>query len=185
MVDRAPPPRIRRADILAAAEREFAAFGWSGGRIERIALDARVNKQLLFHYFESKSGLFAAAQRSLLTRFEPDADPVTSLVDEVRRVMRAVEAAARAIPGIVFLVPRRPVGDDFPAEADATLRDWRERQRARLEDAITEGQRRGHFRDDLDPRVAADVGLAMALGAGAIGRTTDAAGWIVDYCAWR
>ena len=177
------PGRARQADILAAAEREFAMLGWSGARVERIAREARVNKQLLFHYYDSKSGLYEAALRSLLRRFEAPSDPVASLVDEVRRVMRTVEAAARGIPGVLFQVPAN--GDDVPSSAAATVRAWRERQRARLAEAVTEGQRRGYFRDDLDPGVAAEVGLAMAFGFGALGGKAEAASWMVDYCAWR
>lgn len=175
---------MRQRDILSAAEHEFALLGWSGARVERIARKARVNKQLLFHYFESKSGLFEAALGSLLARFASPVGPVASPVEEVRRIMRTVEAAARAIPGVLF--GRAPTEEDAaPAVAVSTVRAWRERQRARLADAVTEGQRRGHFRDDLDPETAAEVGLAMALGLGALDGRSDAATWMVDYCAWR
>lgn len=43
---------------MAAAEKEFAAKGFSGARVEAIARRARVKKQLLYHYFASKEELF-------------------------------------------------------------------------------------------------------------------------------
>ena len=175
--------RSRRADILAAAEREFGNLGWAGGRVERIAADARVNKQLLFHYFESKAGLFTAALESLLGRFEPQG-PSGTPVEELRRVIRTVESAARTVPGILFQSPRH-AGDDLPAAGSGALEMWRERQRARLASAVADGQRRGHFRDDLDPATVAGVGLAFALGCGALGEAVGAAAWMLDYCAWR
>lgn len=152
--------------------------------MERIASSARVNKQLIFHYFESKAGLFAAATRSLLERFEPRPAPTAGPVEELRLVLRAVEAAARAVPG-VLVHPAPPDREEFPAAAVEAARAWRSRLRSRLVDALTEGQRRGHFRDDLDPEAAASVALALAFGAGGLDTALDAAGFMVDHCAWR
>ena len=44
-------PEGRKAQILAAATREFAASGYGGGRVDAIAAAAGVNKRLLYHYF--------------------------------------------------------------------------------------------------------------------------------------
>jgi len=176
--------RSRRADILAAAEREFARLGWAGGRVERIAAEAGVNKQLLFHYFDSKGGLFAAALRTALTRLEPAAGSGATPVEELRLLMGALESAVRSAPGLL-LTPASPVTDGVPEEAAAYLREWRTRQQRRLAAAVEEGQRRGHFRDDIDPSGAAEVALALAWGSGALGRTVGGGAWMVDHCAWR
>ena len=60
------PTPNRRADrtrktILRAAIREFSAHGLAGARTDAIAESAKVNKALLYYYFKSKSGLYAAA----------------------------------------------------------------------------------------------------------------------------
>lgn len=47
------------AKILGAARAEFARQGFAGGRVERIAKAACVNKALVFYYFKSKSNLYA------------------------------------------------------------------------------------------------------------------------------
>lgn len=49
-----------RADILAAALQEFAAYGLGGARVERIAERAGLNKRLLYYYFGDKEALFRA-----------------------------------------------------------------------------------------------------------------------------
>src|SRR6058998_3573294 len=46
--------------IVAAAREEFSRRGFDGARMDQIARRAAVNKQLLFYYFHSKRGLFAA-----------------------------------------------------------------------------------------------------------------------------
>src|ERR1700733_15248353 len=56
----------RRADqtrqsILRAAIREFSTHGLAGARTVTIAESAKVNKALLYYYFKSKHGLYAAA----------------------------------------------------------------------------------------------------------------------------
>src|ERR1700733_2754568 len=56
----------RRADltrkaILRAAIREFSDHGLAGARTDAIAESAKVNKALLYYYFKSKTGLYAAA----------------------------------------------------------------------------------------------------------------------------
>ncbi len=59
----ASKPRTRDAEatkarILDAAKREFAKNGLGGARVDVIAEKARANKRMIYHYFESKEGLF-------------------------------------------------------------------------------------------------------------------------------
>lgn len=46
-----------RIRIQEAALKEFAAYGLSGARMERIASAAKVNKAMIFYYFNSKENL--------------------------------------------------------------------------------------------------------------------------------
>lgn len=65
-----PPARRRRgrgrdgADtrtaLLRAGRAAFAAGGLEGARVDEIAARAGVNKQLVYHYFNSKEGLYTA-----------------------------------------------------------------------------------------------------------------------------
>jgi len=47
--------------LLDAAVVEFSSHGFEGGRVDRIAQQAGVNKQLVYHYFGSKDDLYRAA----------------------------------------------------------------------------------------------------------------------------
>jgi TetR/AcrR family transcriptional regulator len=182
------PARSRRSEILAAAEREFAAAGYAGGRIERIAAAAGVNKQLLFHYFESKQGLFSSAVTGLLARLEPAQHAAEHPAEEIRAVLSALQGAIRSLPGLLGIIADSAANDEFPPEAAAGVRAWRDRQRSRLRTAVEEGQKRGYFRDDIDPAAVAGIALSAALGVGVLG---DDAGplqvgaLMADYCAWR
>jgi TetR/AcrR family transcriptional regulator len=49
-----------RVKILDAAKVEFVSHGLSGARVDRIAAQSRVNKNLIYHYFGSKDALYLA-----------------------------------------------------------------------------------------------------------------------------
>jgi TetR/AcrR family transcriptional regulator len=53
-------PEASRAKILDAARNEFVAHGLSGARVDRIAENSGVNKNLIYHYFGSKDALYLA-----------------------------------------------------------------------------------------------------------------------------
>jgi TetR/AcrR family transcriptional regulator len=49
------PSRVR---LLGAAAQEFAARGFDGAKVDRIARRARVNKAMLYYHFKSKADLY-------------------------------------------------------------------------------------------------------------------------------
>ncbi len=190
--------RSRRADILRAAEREFAAAGYGGARIERIADAAGVNKQLLFHYFQSKEGLFAAAVSAMLNRLETDSRRPDSPNGALKSAVADLLAGLRAAPGIVSIVAGARSDAEFPPAAATVVHAWRERLVSRLRDAVAEGQRRGYFRDDVDPRAVGALASAAAFGLVALeleGPASTASNGdgteqmltqlLADHCAWR
>jgi AcrR family transcriptional regulator len=59
-----------REQLLDAAISEFAEFGLSGARVDRIAKRAKANKQLIYYYFGDKNGLFDAAVAKMTVRFQ-------------------------------------------------------------------------------------------------------------------
>ena len=56
-----------RERILRAAVNEFAAKGFSGGRIDAICSAARVNIRMIYHHFGDKEGLYVAALEDTLS----------------------------------------------------------------------------------------------------------------------
>ncbi|MDM0011366.1 TetR/AcrR family transcriptional regulator [Variovorax sp. J22P168] len=66
------PPAVARRDaaatraaLIEAAVGEFSSNGFAGARVDEIARAAGVNKQLVYHYFESKQGLYLVALESV------------------------------------------------------------------------------------------------------------------------
>jgi TetR/AcrR family transcriptional regulator len=58
-------PVAAKQALIAAAVAEFATKGFAGARVDEIAAAAGVNKQLVYHYFENKQGLYLVALESV------------------------------------------------------------------------------------------------------------------------
>ncbi len=61
-----------RIRILEAATTEFAAVGLAGARVDRIAQLAGCNKQLIYHYFGDKNGLFETVMTEVMSDRPPE-----------------------------------------------------------------------------------------------------------------
>lgn len=55
----------KRAEIVAAAERQFLEFGYGAASMDRIAADAGASKRTVYNHFPSKPDLFRAVVRTL------------------------------------------------------------------------------------------------------------------------
>lgn len=72
---RARDAAATRGRILEAACTEFAAVGYAGGRIERIARAADCNVRMIYAYFGGKSDLFDACFRHAIGTMAADIPP--------------------------------------------------------------------------------------------------------------
>jgi TetR/AcrR family transcriptional regulator len=87
-VPRAADTRLK---ILEVAETEFAAEGFAGAHLQRIAEQVGVRKTALYYYFDSKSALYTAVLAAMLERFD-DTVAVAVETDEApdRRLLRLI-----------------------------------------------------------------------------------------------
>jgi len=170
--DRQPP---RRQRILAAAEAEFAEHGFAGARVARIAAVAGVNKQLLFHYFQSKAGLHEAVTTSVASRSALEPPQGKTPAERVRVTVLYLVRAAQ--------------------DHRALLNDsWLTQATDLVASIIEDGQRSGHFRDDVDPEAIAEVVVDASFGKAFRGHDKQRAGekfagslahLVIDHATWR
>src|SRR5687768_13561925 len=83
-----------RERIVAAAAHEFAARGFDGAKVDRIARRARVNKAMLYYHFQSKAALYREILRDLF-------HGVASAVAAVRAAGGAPDAQVRRFIAVV------------------------------------------------------------------------------------
>jgi len=152
--------RDSRGLIAAAARVEFAAHGYAGARVDRIARRAGVNKQLLFYYFGSKKGLYQ-------TIVDGAAGEATRTVD-ASRPSHAAAQLRHAFAGLFNTFSARPelvrlLMFDVEHQGRAS-RQALDALMSRITDVITEGQGHGYFRDDVNPERMARQALVLAIG---------------------
>jgi len=149
-------PEATKAKILAAAVREFSAKGISGARVDAIAARARVNKRMLYYYFESKDGLFREIlRRRLVERSATIRDLVSEtdrLAERARRVASDPEYTRLVVWEALELDPKHPVNEAIRRDFYA---DW--------VDAVEEEQRAGRLPTELDAAqlVLSEIFLTM------------------------
>jgi AcrR family transcriptional regulator len=66
-----PEGTSARQRILDAATEEFSSKGFASVRIDSIAARANANKQLIYYYFSSKSGLYDAVLDRMVDTYRP------------------------------------------------------------------------------------------------------------------
>ena len=91
-----------RERLVAAAAAEFAARGFDGAKVDRIAATARVNKAMLYYHFKSKAALYREILRELFSAVagavEAERQAGGQPADQIRRFVDAVAREAIARP---------------------------------------------------------------------------------------
>lgn len=62
---RSRDPERTKGEILTAALEEFAAHGYDGAKVQKIAQSAGCNPRLIYHYFDNKECLYLAVLRHI------------------------------------------------------------------------------------------------------------------------
>ena len=91
-----------RQRLLTAAAAEFAARGFAGASVDRIARVARVNKAMIYYHFASKAALYREILRDMFeavaVRVAAAAGATATPDDKVRAFVDAIATEAEARP---------------------------------------------------------------------------------------
>lgn len=156
----APAPRARdaestRRNILDVATEEFAAKGLSGARVDEIAARTHTTKRMIYYYFGSKEGLFAAVLeemydgiRAAEAGLELDGLPPE---EAVRRLVETTFDHHAAHPEFVRLVAVENIHDASHLAASDTVRARNDAVIGLLRRLLARGEAAGAFRPAIDP----------------------------------
>lgn len=113
-----------RTKVLEVADAEFAAEGYAGAHLQKIAEQVGVRKTALYYYFESKAALYTAVLASMLEAFEhavagalDTSDPPEKQLENLVVRLNDVLAEHPSYARILF----RVFVDPQPAEAARVL----------------------------------------------------------------
>jgi TetR/AcrR family transcriptional regulator len=89
------PATVSPDRILVAAAMEFAARGYGGARVDRIARRARVNKAMIYYHFGSKQALYRELLRTTFSQVAQRlSDVAASGAPAADMIDRAIETIA-------------------------------------------------------------------------------------------
>jgi TetR/AcrR family transcriptional regulator len=151
----ARPARVSPDVILDAAALEFAARGFGGARVDRIARRAKVNTAMIYYHFQSKERLYRSLLRRMFTlaadRLQVIAGGPGAPADKVDRAIAGIAAFIQEhtfFPAIML----REVAEGGAHLDRETLKTLAAVPRT-VAGIVEEGIRRGDFRP-VDPMFA-------------------------------
>jgi AcrR family transcriptional regulator len=114
-----PPPKSRRRQLIAAADRVVRRRGPEAS-MDEIAAEAGVTKPILYRHFGDKDGLRKLLARRYMRAIYRDAEAMLDQANPRLRIAKAVDAFLRAVEREpeVFRFVRRATTED-PEAADA------------------------------------------------------------------
>jgi AcrR family transcriptional regulator len=161
------PALTARERILRAAMEEFAEHGFSGARINRIAAAANLNKQLIYHYFDSKDGIYAAVLGEMLTSMHHSLDTAS----DIRQLIRRQTGDPEARRAWSRMIAWEGLAGDRPVASAGERQESIHRQ----VQTIMRLQREGQLAADIDPRFALATIYAVGMAPHVIPQ-------LIDFC---
>ena len=142
-----------RSRILAAGAAEFAAYGYAGAGVDRIAARARLNKAMIYYHFGSKAGLYRTLLADMFEQTNARAwDIARSEGDPISKLQAFVAALARELRARPHIPPMmlREISDGG-RRLDGDVQKVATGVREALAAILHEGVQAGVFRSDVHP----------------------------------
>jgi TetR/AcrR family transcriptional regulator len=148
-------PEDSRGRIVAAATAEFTERGFAGAGVDRIARRARLNKAMIYYYFESKAALYREilreAFRAAGERVRLVADGPGTAEEKVRSFIAALVAEFETRPYLPVIMLREMAEKGRHLDAETLLR--LQALPRTFHAIVAQGVRSGQFRP-VDPMLA-------------------------------
>jgi TetR/AcrR family transcriptional regulator len=144
-----------RRSLLAAARAAFAEGGLKGARVDDIARRADVNKQLVYHYFGSKDGLYTAVLEQVYREIR-DQEAALALdalppEDAMRRLVEFSFDYLLKSPDFVRLLADENAQNGRHLQGSTVVEAVNRPIIAVIRKTLQRGASEGKFRADLDP----------------------------------
>jgi len=154
----APKPKTRNAavtreNILKVATREFAERGYDGASIEAIVLRCEISKNLIYHYFDSKEGLFIEVMERAYGAMRERQNGLTQTGDPVHDMRMLVEKTIQHFidqPDFHLLLSTENLHKAAHIRKSTVISQMFNPLRAALSEILQQGKDQGVFRQDAE-----------------------------------
>ncbi len=148
-------PEASRARILDAARVEFVTYGLSGGRVDRIAAQSGVNKNLIYHYFGSKDALYLEVLERIYAdlRARQQDENLRNLppVEGMKRLVSSTFDHFVATPDLIRLMSIENIHYGEHLKRSQSTRPLYSGLLDTIRILLKRGQQEGVFRANVDP----------------------------------
>jgi len=143
-----------RQALIDAAIQEFSRNGFAGARVDEIARSAGVNKQLVYHYFDNKQGLYLVALETVYTEIREKEKKLSLGALDPQEAMSQLVAFSfdylAEHPQFIALLTDENRNMGRHVLASATLRKMHSPFIETLQATLERGAQQGVFRSDFD-----------------------------------
>ena len=152
-----------RDNILKAATKVFARYGYEGGSVEKISKAAKSFDRMIYYYFGSKEGLFIEVLEETYRRMN-DAESKLDLdtsqpIEALQSVIRFVVGYYRKNPEFITLLNTENLHKGKHISKSMRAREYSSPAIEVIRRVLESGQAQGLFRKDASAR---DVYLLIA-----------------------
>lgn len=144
-----------QAAILAAARDEFSEHGFAGGRVDRIAQRAGVNKRLIYYYFGNKDELFLSVLEGTYADIRAAEQSLhLDMVDPAEALRKLVTFTWHYFlehPEFISLLGSENLMRASNLKRSARIREMHSPLVQMIDTILAKGSRQGVFRPDIDP----------------------------------
>jgi TetR/AcrR family transcriptional regulator len=143
------------ARILAAGTKEFAEKGLAGARVDSIARRSGSNKNMIYHYFRSKEGLFEAVlERMYATIRERQNDPAIRGLEPEEGMRKLIELTFDAFaerPEFISLINTENLCKARHVKCSPKILALYDPLIETIGGLLSRGEAKGVFRTGVDP----------------------------------
>ena len=145
-----------RDNILKAATKVFARYGYDGGSVEKISRTAKSFDRMIYYYFGSKEGLFIEVLEDMYRRMN-DAELALTLdverpVESLQEVIRFVVTYYSKNPEFITLLNTENLHRGKHISKSLRAREYSSPAIAIIRQLLESGIRKGVFRADVSAR---------------------------------
>jgi AcrR family transcriptional regulator len=145
-----------RDNILRAATKVFARYGYDGGSVEKISRSAKSFDRMIYYYFGSKEGLFIEVLEDMYRRMN-DAELELTLdieqpVESLKEVINFVVTYYSKNPEFITLLNTENLHRGKHISKSARAREYSSPAIAIIRQLLESGVSKGVFRDGISAR---------------------------------
>ncbi len=143
-----------RDRLLEAARREFSARGLEGARVHAIADGAKINKQLVYHYFKNKEELYTLVLEDAYRRFRrEDIIQIAKMdsEDAVRYLARVLFDSFKDLRQEIAIIGDENIHKARHVKQSAAIKELHRPLAKVMKRIVTNGEKKGVIRSGIDP----------------------------------